>query len=79
MKNKYYVLTCGENGFAAYEMTKDQVTSMLEESESEGGALIESITRNWPDDWESGETTIIIKGEIIIPTPTEKVTSWEIG
>jgi len=72
----YFVIYCNEDGEVwIKDYTKDQLLEELEEGSF--SEFRDNLKENNPQYW--GDSVLIIKGEIVTPTPKTVVTEYEIG
>lgn len=76
MEDKYFVILNSEGDTRVEELTKTKLISRLNESYYADIEFIEKIGEKDTNYWGNG--MLIIKGEIVVPSPKETVVNWEI-
>lgn len=78
----YFVITSGEDGISISRMSRKELEKSLKDDEWGKVKFLKhlpSIDKGcFQDNDEDEPSTLIIKGEIVIPKPVTKVTEYEI-
>lgn len=78
-KDKYFVISTGEDGASIECIDKDDLLSRLDKGYHYGKKeFLTTEVTNEGDFMYLGESLLIIKGEIVTPKPVEVVKKWEV-
>jgi len=72
----YFLLSCTEDGRYIETLTKAQVMELLVGPEEGRPVCAIKIPDKDMSYW--GDLSVLIKGELVIPRPVQKVTEWTI-
>ncbi len=77
MGEKYFHIRCSEDGdVSVHEYSKESFKKMLNNRDESPMRLVSKIPGYDPMYWDG--QSIVIKGEIVVPTAVDTVKEWEI-
>lgn len=77
--DKYFVISTGEDGTSIEAMDKEELLKRLDDKDHYGDKHIYKEKPSCIDTMYWNDSLLIIKGEIVTPTPVEVVKKWEVS
>ena len=75
---QYFVISTGPDGIYTKAMNKEEMLEWWADHVAEDGVTPEDAFPGELNPAYWGDALVIIKGEVVEPTPVETVTAWEI-
>ncbi len=75
----YFVITAGDGDTYIKQYTKDELLKALAEEYWGDNTVFLDLTHSMDPDYWPENGMLIIKGEIVAPTPKDVVTAWDIS